>query len=71
MKRRDAIIAKNEERKTRTLTEVDFLIGFYDETRMGGLRFLYIEILITTQWLCVEINILFDICDVEIIIFSG
>ncbi len=39
MKRREAIIAKREERKPRTLTEVDFLIGVYDETRMGGLRF--------------------------------
>lgn len=36
MKRREAIIAKKEERKPRTLTEVDFLIGVYDETRMGG-----------------------------------
>ena len=39
MKRREAIIAKREERKPRTLTEADFLIGVYDETRMGGLRF--------------------------------
>ncbi|MEE1101975.1 MAG: type II toxin-antitoxin system HipA family toxin [Agathobacter sp.] len=39
MKRREALIAKKEERKPRTLTEVDFLIGVYDETRMGGLRF--------------------------------
>lgn len=39
MKRHEAIIAKKEERKPRTLTEVDFLIGVYDETRMGGLRF--------------------------------
>ncbi len=39
MKRREAIIAKKEERKPRTLTEVDFLLGVYDETRMGGLRF--------------------------------
>lgn len=39
MKRREAIIARKEERKPRTLTEVDFLIGVYDETRMGGLRF--------------------------------
>ena len=34
MKRREAITAKKEERKPRTLTEVDFLIGVYDETRM-------------------------------------
>lgn len=39
MKRREAIIAKKEQRKPKTLTEVDFLIGVYDETRMGGLRF--------------------------------
>lgn len=39
MKRREAIIAKKEIRKPRTLTEIDFLIGVYDETRMGGLRF--------------------------------
>lgn len=39
MKRREAIIAKKEGRKPRNLTEVDFLIGVYDETRMGGLRF--------------------------------
>lgn len=39
MKRREAITAKKEERKPKTLTEVDFLIGVYDETRMGGLRF--------------------------------
>ncbi len=39
MKRREAIIAKKEERKPRTLTDIDFLLGVYDETRMGGLRF--------------------------------
>lgn len=39
MKRREAIIAKKEERKPRTLTEVDFLTDVHDETRMGGLRF--------------------------------
>ncbi|MGN1170323.1 MAG: type II toxin-antitoxin system HipA family toxin, partial [Lachnospiraceae bacterium] len=39
MKRREAIIAKKEQRKPKTLTEVDFLIGVYDENRMGGLRF--------------------------------
>lgn len=39
MKRREAIIAKNEERKPKNLSEIDFLIGVYDETRMGGLRF--------------------------------
>lgn len=39
MKRREAILAKKEERKPRRLTDVDFLLGVYDETRMGGLRF--------------------------------
>lgn len=39
MKRREAILAKKEGRKPKTLTDVDFLIGVYDETRMGGLRF--------------------------------
>lgn len=39
MKRREAIIAKKEERKPRTLTDVDFLRGVYDKTRMGALRF--------------------------------
>ncbi len=39
MKRREAIIAKKEEPKPRSLTEVDFLIGVHDATRMGGLRF--------------------------------
>ncbi len=39
MKRREAMIAKREERKPKTLSEVDFLLGVYDETRMGGLRF--------------------------------
>ena len=39
MKRREAIIAKKEGRKPRTLMDVDFLLGVYDETRMGALRF--------------------------------
>ncbi len=39
MKRREAIRAKQELRKPRTLTEIDYLLGVYDETRMGGLRF--------------------------------
>lgn len=43
MKRREAILAKKEERRVRTLTEVDFLLGVYDETRMGGLRFTVTE----------------------------
>ncbi len=39
MQRREAVIARKEERKPRALTESDFLLGVYDETRMGGLRF--------------------------------
>ncbi len=39
MQRREAIIAKQEERKPKSLTESDFLLGVYDETRMGALRF--------------------------------
>lgn len=39
MKRREAIIAKKEKRKPKILTNADFLLGVYDETRMGGLRF--------------------------------
>jgi serine/threonine-protein kinase HipA len=39
MKRREAILAKKEDRKPRRLDEIDFLLGVYDETRMGALRF--------------------------------
>ncbi len=39
MKCREAILAKKEERKPRRLTTIDFLLGVYDETRMGALRF--------------------------------
>lgn len=39
MKRREAIIARKEGRKPDTLFESDFLLGVYDEHRMGGLRF--------------------------------
>ena len=39
MKRREAILAKKEERKPKRLTDLDFLLGVYDETRMGALRF--------------------------------
>ena len=39
MKRREAILAKKEGRKPKRLTDIDFLLGVYDETRMGGLRF--------------------------------
>lgn len=39
MKRREAIQAKKEDRKPRALQESDFLLGVYDEARMGALRF--------------------------------
>ncbi|MCC8107234.1 MAG: type II toxin-antitoxin system HipA family toxin [Clostridiales bacterium] len=39
MKRREVIIAKKEERKPKRLTDIDYLLGVFDETRMGGLRF--------------------------------
>ena len=39
MKRREALLAKKEDRKPKRLTDIDFLLGVYDETRMGGLRF--------------------------------
>ena len=39
MRRREAWSAKKEERDERTLFESDFLLGVFDGTRMGGLRF--------------------------------
>lgn len=39
MNRRESIIARKEERKPRKLTESDYLLGVYDESRMGALRF--------------------------------
>ena len=36
MKRKEAIDARKEDRKPRKLTESDFLLGVYDESRMGG-----------------------------------
>ena len=39
MKRRERILASKEDRKPRTLNESDYLLGVYDETRMGALRF--------------------------------
>ena len=43
MQRREAILAKKEERKPRTLTAVDYLLGAYDKTRMGAMRFALTE----------------------------
>lgn len=39
MKRREAIIAREENRVERKLFESDFLLGVYDKHRMGALRF--------------------------------
>jgi serine/threonine-protein kinase HipA len=39
MKRREETYAKKEDRKPKKLTETDYLLGVYDQTRMGGLRF--------------------------------
>lgn len=39
MKRREAQHAKSRNEKARILYEIDFLLGVYDESRMGALRF--------------------------------
>ncbi len=39
MQRREAMLAKQEERKPNTLLESDFLLGVFDDHRMGALRF--------------------------------
>jgi len=39
MKRRAAQIAKDNNEKPQTLYDIDFLLGVYDESRMGALRF--------------------------------
>jgi serine/threonine-protein kinase HipA len=39
MKRREFIRAKESNEKPRTLYDIDFLLGVYDESRMGALRF--------------------------------
>lgn len=39
MKRREELRAKKAEEKPRRLLESDYLLGVYDEARMGGLRF--------------------------------
>lgn len=39
MKRREALQAKKEKRKPKKLNESDFLLGVYDASRMGALRF--------------------------------
>jgi len=39
MKRRAAQLANEKDRKATTLYEIDYLLGVYDENRMGALRF--------------------------------
>lgn len=39
MNKRERILAEKEQRKPRKLYDSDYLLGVYDETRMGGLRF--------------------------------
>jgi serine/threonine-protein kinase HipA len=39
MQRRENLRARQEKRKSRALTEWDFLLGVHDETRLGALRF--------------------------------
>ena len=39
MKRREAIKARNENRKPNKMYDSDFLLGVYDQTRVGALRF--------------------------------
>jgi serine/threonine-protein kinase HipA len=39
MDRREAVLAKQEDRKRNNLLESDYLLGVYDGHRMGGLRF--------------------------------
>jgi serine/threonine-protein kinase HipA len=39
MRRKEAIIAREEGRKPQALNESDYLLGVYDETRIGALRF--------------------------------
>src|SRR5258706_15844010 len=39
MDRREAVFARKEDRKAKTLFETDYLLGVYDSHRMGALRF--------------------------------
>lgn len=39
MKRREAQLARERNEKSKTLYDIDFLLGVYDESRMGALRF--------------------------------
>lgn len=39
MKRREAIVARQEERRAKVLNETDYLLGVHDRYRLGALRF--------------------------------
>ena len=39
MNRREELRARTASEKPRKLTESDYLLGVYDKSRMGGLRF--------------------------------
>lgn len=39
LKRKETILAREEQRAPKDLHEIDFILGIDDETRMGGLRF--------------------------------
>ncbi len=39
MMKKERLLADKEDRKPRTLCDSDYLLGVYDETRMGGIRF--------------------------------
>lgn len=39
MKRREAQLAREKNVKPKTLYDIDFLLGVFDESRMGALRF--------------------------------
>ena len=43
MRRREAVLARSENRQAKTLMESDYLLGVYDENRVGGLRFKLVE----------------------------
>ena len=43
MRRREAVLARGENRQDKTLMESDYLLGVYDENRVGGLRFKLVE----------------------------
>lgn len=41
--KRERLLAEREQRKPRKLYDCDYLLGVYDETRMGGIRFKLVE----------------------------